>query len=88
MSVVSALRPPVRPRRMRDHLGDRTMLGIADVTERNEGRDGGRYREYALQTIPETVVDALDETIRAVGVHQSLVDGGLRGSAGEVTREF
>ena len=79
---------PLVPRRMRDHLGDLTMLGIADVTERNEGRDGGRYREYTLQTIPETVVAALDETIRAVGVHQSLVDNGLRGSAGEVTREF
>ncbi len=79
---------PLVPRRMRDHLGDLTMLGIADVTERNEGRRGGRYREYTLQTIPETVVDALDETIRAVGVHQSLVDGGLRGSAGEVAREF
>ena len=79
---------PLVPRRMRDHLGDLTMLGIADVTERNEGRDGGRYREYTLQTIPETVVDALDETIRAVGVHQSLVDGGLRGSAGEIETGF
>ena len=79
---------PLVPRRMRDHLGDLTMLGIADVTERNEGRDGGRYREYTLQTIPETVVDALDETIRAVGVHQSLVDGGLRGSAGEIEPGF
>ena len=79
---------PLVPRRMRDHLGDLTMLGIADVTERNEGRDGGRYREYPLQTIPETVVDALDETIRAVGVHQSLVDGGFHEPAGEVSREF
>ena len=79
---------PLVPRRMRDHLGDLTMLGIADVTERNEGRDGGRYREYTLQTIPETVVDALDETIRAVGVHQSLVDGGFHEPAGEVPREF
>ena len=73
---------------MRDHLGDRTMLGIADVTERNEGRRGGRYREYTLHTIPETVVDALDETIRAVGAHQSLVDAGFHEPAGEVTREF
>ena len=63
---------------MRDHLGDLTMLGIADVTERNEGRRGGRYREYTLQTTPETVVDALDETIREAGVHESLVDGGYR----------
>ena len=79
---------PLVPRRMRDHLGDLTMLGIADVTERNEGRRGGRYREYTLQTIPETVVDALDETIREVGVHQSLVDGGFHESAGEIQGEF
>ena len=79
---------PLVPRRMRDHLGDLTMLGIADVTERNEGRRGGRYREYTLQTIPETVVDALDETIREVGVHQLLVDGGFHELTGEVTREF
>ena len=79
---------PLVPRRMRDHLGDLTMLGIADVTERNEGRDGGRYREYTLQTIPETVVAALNETIRTVGVHQSLVDGGLCGSAGEIETSF
>ena len=79
---------PLVPRRMRDHLGDLTMLGIADVTERNEGRRGGRYREYTLQTIPETVVDALDETIREVGVHQSLVDGGFHEPTGEASREF
>ena len=79
---------PLVPRRMRDHLGDLTMLGIADVTERNEGRRGGRYREYTLQTIPETVVDALDETIRAVGVHQSLVDAGFHGSASRAENGF
>ena len=69
MSAVSTLRPPVRPRRMRDHLGDLTMLGIANVTERTEGRDGGRYREYTLQTIPEMVINALAETSRAAGGH-------------------
>ena len=67
---------PLVPRRMRDHLGDLTMLGIADVTERNEGRRGGKYREYTLKTDVDTVVEALDETISDVGVHQSLSDAG------------
>lgn len=69
---------PLVPRRMRDHLGDLTMLGIADVTERNEGRRGGKYREYTLKTDTETVVTALDETISEVGIHQSLADAGYR----------
>jgi cell division control protein 6 len=69
---------PLVPRRMRDHLGDLTMLGIADVTERNEGRRGGKYREYTLKTDTETVVTALDETISEVGVHQSLAEAGYR----------
>lgn len=69
---------PLVPRRMRDHLGDLTMLGIADVTEQNEGRRGGKYREYTLKTDIDTVVTALDETISEVGVHQSLADTGYR----------
>ena len=79
---------PLVPRRMRDHLGDLTMLGIADVTERNEGRRGGRYREYTLQTDPETVVNALDETIREVGVHDSLVKHGYRDLTSNSGTEF
>lgn len=69
---------PLVPRRMRDHLGDLTMLGIADVTERNEGRRGGKYREYTLKTDTKTVVSALDDTISEVGVHRSLADAGYR----------
>ncbi|WP_245779559.1 hypothetical protein [Halostagnicola kamekurae] len=33
------------PRRMRDHLGELSMLGIASRTERNRGELGGRYYE-------------------------------------------
>jgi len=69
---------PLVPRRMRDHLGDLTMLGIADVTERNEGRRGGKYREYTLKADTDTVIEALDETINRVGVHQSLADAGYQ----------
>lgn len=63
---------PLVSRRMRDHLGDLTMLGIAEVTERNEGRRGGKYREYTLKTDTKTVLGALEETIHRVGVHQSI----------------
>jgi cell division control protein 6 len=69
---------------MRDHLGDLTMLGIADVTERNEGRRGGKYREYTLKTDTKTVVSALDDTISEVGVHRSLADAGYREVQSEV----
>jgi cell division control protein 6 len=69
---------PLVPRRMRDHLGDLTMLGIADVIERNEGRRGGKYREYTLKTDLETVLEALEETIDNVGVHQSLSEAGYQ----------
>jgi cell division control protein 6 len=69
---------PLVPRRMRDHLGDLTMLGIADVTDRNEGRRGGKYHGYTLKTDTETVVTALDGTVSEVGVHQSLAEAGYR----------
>ncbi len=39
---------PLVTRRMRDHLSELIMLGILDVTERNEGRRGGTYREYSV----------------------------------------
>jgi cell division control protein 6 len=69
-----ANREPLVPRRMRDHLSEMAMLGIASVTERNEGRRGGTYREYEIDMDVELVVDAMRETIEDVGVHQSLQD--------------
>ncbi|WP_121744834.1 orc1/cdc6 family replication initiation protein [Natronorubrum halophilum] len=59
---------PLVPRRMRDHLGELSMLGIASRTERNRGESGGRYYEYALDTNPDLLLDALDETVDMVGV--------------------
>jgi cell division control protein 6 len=48
------------------------MLGIVSVTERNEGRRGGTYREYALDMEVDLLLDAMAETVREVGIHQSV----------------
>jgi cell division control protein 6 len=65
-------RDPLVPRRMRDHLSELAMLGIVSVTERNEGRRGGTYREYAMDMDVDLLLDAIDDTVREVGVHQSV----------------
>jgi cell division control protein 6 len=48
------------------------MLGIVSVTERNEGRRGGTYREYALDMDVELLLSAMAETVELVGVHDSI----------------
>lgn len=65
---------PLVPRRMRDHLGELSMLGIISAAERNEGRRGGTYREYSLEMNMEMILHALAETVKKVGVHQSVAD--------------
>jgi cell division control protein 6 len=65
-------RDPLVPRRMRDHLSELAMLGIVSVTERNEGRRGGTYREYAIDMDVDLLLDAIEDTVREVGVHQSV----------------
>jgi cell division control protein 6 len=72
-----AERDPLVPRRMRDHLGELAMLGIIGVTERNEGRRGGTYREYTLDMDVKQVLAAMSETVELVGVHDSVVDRAL-----------
>lgn len=67
-----ASRDPLVPRRMRDHLSELAMLGLVSVTERNEGRRGGTYREYTLDMEIELILSALDEIIDEVGVHSSI----------------
>lgn len=59
-------------RRMRDHLNELAMLGIATRVERNKGEMGGRYYEYALDTNPDLLLEALDETVDIVGVTDEL----------------
>lgn len=63
---------PLVPRRMRDHLGELSMLGIVSAVERNEGRRGGTYREYSLDMDVNMILDALEETVSQVGIHQSV----------------
>ena len=67
-----ANRDPLVPRRMRDHLSELAMLGIVSVTERNEGRRGGTYREYALDMDVELLLSAMAETVELVGMHDSI----------------
>jgi cell division control protein 6 len=63
---------PLVPRRMRDHLGELSMLGIISAVERNEGRRGGTYREYSLDMDINMVLEALEETVSEVGIHESI----------------
>ena len=63
---------PLVSRRMRDHLSELSMLGIVTAIERNEGRRGGSYREYSLNTDLDTVLDALEQTVSDVGIHESI----------------
>lgn len=67
-------RDPLVPRRMRDHLSELAMLGITSVTERNEGRRGGTYREYAIDMDPALILNAMESIVDMVGVHESVVD--------------
>ncbi|XVH33566.1 orc1/cdc6 family replication initiation protein (plasmid) [Haloferacaceae archaeon DSL9] len=69
-----AERDPLVPRRMRDHLSELAMLGIISVTERNEGRRGGTYREYALDMSVELILSAMQETVDLVGIHESVTE--------------
>jgi cell division control protein 6 len=69
-----ANRDPLVPRRMRDHLSELAMLGIVSVTERNEGRRGGTYREYALDMDVDLVLSAMEDTVELVGIHDSIAE--------------
>jgi cell division control protein 6 len=65
---------PLVPRRMRDHLGELSMLGIISAVERNEGRRGGTYREYSIAMDVDMILTALRETVEEVGIHESIAD--------------
>ncbi|ELY48762.1 cell division control protein 6 [Natronolimnohabitans innermongolicus JCM 12255] len=57
---------------MRDHLGELSMLGIATWVERNKGEAGGRYYEYSLDTSPDLLLEALEETVDRVGMTEAI----------------
>jgi cell division control protein 6 len=65
---------PLVPRRMRDHLGELSMLGIISAVERNEGRRGGTYREYSLDMDIDLILTALEDIVEQVGIHESVID--------------
>jgi cell division control protein 6 len=57
---------------MRDQMDDLAMLGLVTVEKKNEGLDGGQYREHDLGQDLPVVVDALADVIDFVGVHDSV----------------
>lgn len=63
---------PLVPRRVRDHLSELAMLGIATRRERNKGESGGRYYEYSLDANPELLLEALQDTVDLVGVTEAV----------------
>lgn len=48
---------PLGQYRVRDHLGDLSMLGFVNSTKQNEGRNGGQYYEYELAVDPEIIYE-------------------------------
>lgn len=57
---------------MHDHLDELDMLGLVSIKKMNEGSTGGQYKTIALSQDLNAVLDALEETITAVGVHRSV----------------
>lgn len=57
---------------MHDHLDEMEMLGLVELEKRNEGLSGGYYKMVNLDQDLELVVDALEETMETVGVHEAV----------------
>lgn len=65
-------REPLSERWLRNQTDELDMLGLARVEEQNEGRRAGVYRQHGLRQDIGIVLDALNETIESVGVHESV----------------
>lgn len=50
------------------------MLGIIAEEEINEGAGGGQYKQYELDQDPRIVIDALNDAIEYIGLHESITD--------------
>jgi cell division control protein 6 len=50
------------------------MLGIVSAVERNEGRRGGTYREYSVEMDVDMILNALEDTVAEVGIHESVAE--------------
>lgn len=59
-------------RSAQSHLNDLRMLGYLDVRERNEGVEGGKYRQYQLKHSLDVTLEALNDTIETVGIHTAI----------------
>lgn len=69
-----AVASPLTLRRVRSFLRELEMLGAVDLAERNRGSRGGQYLEAELGHPTEVMVTALDDTIRTLGVHDSIAE--------------
>ncbi|MFC7143061.1 orc1/cdc6 family replication initiation protein [Halosimplex aquaticum] len=70
----SAVKDARTSRRVRDFLADLESLSITTSGRQNTGAEGGQYREHQLQHDLPTVLSAMSELIRRVGVHHSIED--------------
>jgi cell division control protein 6 len=52
---------PLGDTRVRDHVGDLSLLGFLDSEKHNEGRSGGQYYLYSLKVDSTMVTTAVDE---------------------------
>jgi len=59
-------------RSAQSHLNDLRMLGYLNARERNEGSDGGKYRQYSLKHSLDVTLEALSDTIDRVGIHPAI----------------
>ncbi|WP_227357230.1 Cdc6/Cdc18 family protein [Haladaptatus salinisoli] len=65
-------RETLTSRWMHDHIDELEMLGLLAVDKRNEGSTGGQYKTITLNQDINPVLNALEEMISVVGVHQSI----------------
>lgn len=59
-------------RRVRDFLRELEMLGAVHIDEQNQGQVGGQYIQVELAHPVDVMVTALDDTIEALGTHESV----------------
>jgi len=57
---------------MHDHIDELEMLGLVSVDKKNKGSSGGQYKVIGLDQELLAVLNALEDTINQVGVHESV----------------
>ncbi|XVH33639.1 orc1/cdc6 family replication initiation protein (plasmid) [Haloferacaceae archaeon DSL9] len=76
------------PRRVRDFLTEMANLSIITSSRQNEGLAGGQYRDHALKHDPETVLSAMNDLLKRVGIHASISSLAERSDTIVLTQSF